>query len=49
VAQNLLDLKAFGARIAARHPDSQTVEFQMGATLLDRSNAFGTAEIVCPA
>ena len=48
-AHLLLDLKAFGARLAARNPDSQTVEIQMCAARLNRSNAFSTAEIVCPA
>jgi hypothetical protein len=43
VALNLLDLKAFDERIAARHPDSQTAKIQIRVALI---NALGTAEIV---
>ncbi len=39
-------LKAFGERIAARHPDSQTAEIQIRITLINRFNALGTAEII---
>jgi hypothetical protein len=39
-------LKAFSERIAARHPDSQTVEIQIRVALINRFNASGTAEIV---
>ena len=39
-------LKAFGERIAASHPDSQTAETQIRITLINRFNALGTAEIV---
>ena len=39
-------LKAFGARIAARHADSQTAEIQIRVALINRFNALGTAEIV---
>ena len=46
VALNRLDLKALGERIAARHPDSQTSEIQIRVILINRVNAFGTAEIV---
>jgi hypothetical protein len=39
-------LKAFGERIAARHPDSQTAEIQIRVALINCFNALGTAEIV---
>jgi hypothetical protein len=39
-------LKAFGERIAARHPDNQTAEIQIRVALINRFNALGTAEIV---
>jgi hypothetical protein len=39
-------LKAFGERIAARHPDSQTAEIQIRVALINRFNALGTTEIV---
>ena len=39
-------LKAFGERIAARHPDSQTAEIQIRIALLNRFSALGTPEIV---
>jgi hypothetical protein len=39
-------LKAFGERIAARHPDSQTAEIQIRVALIILFNALGTAEIV---
>ena len=39
-------LKAFGERIAARHPDSQTAEIQIRVALINRFNALGTAEII---
>lgn len=46
VVLNLLDLKAFGERIAARHRDSQTAEIQIRVALINRFNARGTAEIL---
>lgn len=46
MALNLLDLKAFGERIAARHQDSQTAEIQIRIALTNRLNALGTAEII---
>ena len=39
-------MKAFGERIAARHPDSQTAEIQIRVALMNRFSALGTAEIV---
>jgi len=39
-------LKAFGERIAARHPDSQTAKIQIRAALMNRVSALGTAKIV---
>jgi hypothetical protein len=39
-------LKAFGERISARHPDSQTAEIKIRVALINRFNAPGTAEIV---
>ena len=39
-------LKAFGERIAARHPDSQTAEIQIRIALMNRFSALGTADIV---
>ncbi len=39
-------LEAFGERIAARHPDSQTAEIQIRVALINRFNALGTAEVV---
>lgn len=39
-------LKAFGERIAASHPDSQTAEIQIRVALMNRFSALGTAEIV---
>ena len=39
-------LKAFGERIAAREPDRQTAEIHIRIALMNRFNAFGTAEIV---
>ena len=39
-------LKAFGERIKARHPDSQTAEIQIRVALINRFNALDTAEIV---
>ena len=38
-------LKAFGERIAARHPDSQIAEIQMRVALMNRFSALGTAKI----
>lgn len=38
-------LKAFGERIASRDPDRQTAEVQIRVALMNRFNAFGTAEI----
>jgi hypothetical protein len=46
VALNLLDLKAFGERIAARDPDRQTAEIHIRIALMNRFSALGTAEIV---
>jgi hypothetical protein len=46
VALNLLDLKAFGDRIAARDPDRQTAEIQICIALINRFSALGTADIV---
>jgi hypothetical protein len=46
VALNLLDLKSFGERIAARDPDRQTAEIHIRIALMNRFNALGTAEIV---
>ena len=37
---------AFGERIAARHPDSQTAEIQIRVALMNHFSALGTAEIV---
>jgi hypothetical protein len=39
-------LKAFGARIMARHPDRQTAEIHIRTALMNRFNAPGTADIV---
>jgi len=39
-------LKAFGERIAARHPESQTAQIHIRVALIHRFNARGTAEIV---
>lgn len=39
-------LKAFGERIAARHPDSQTAKIQIRVALMNRFPALATAEIV---
>ena len=39
-------LKAFGERIAAKHPDSQTAEIQIRVALINRFNALGTAKIL---
>ena len=44
--QRMRCLKAFGERIAARHPDSQTAEIQIRVALMNRFSALGTAEIV---
>jgi hypothetical protein len=38
--------KAFGERIAARHPDSKTAEIQIRVALMHRFSALRTAEIV---
>tara|TARA_R110000823_G_scaffold289824_1_gene408154 strand:+ start:306 stop:455 length:150 start_codon:yes stop_codon:yes gene_type:complete len=46
VALHRLDLKAFGERIGARHPDSQTAEIQIHVAIMNRFSALGTAEIV---
>ena len=46
MALNLLDLKAFGERIAARDPDRQTAEIHIRVALMNRFPALGTAEIV---
>ncbi len=45
MALNLLDLKAFGERIAARDPDRQTAEIQIRVALMNRFSTLGTAEI----
>lgn len=42
---HLLDLKAFGERIASRDPDRQTAEIHIRIALMNRFNALGTAEI----
>ena len=39
-------LKAFGERIAARHPDSQTAEIHIRIALMNRFNTLGTAAII---
>ena len=39
-------LKAFGERIAARDPESQTDEIQIRVALSNRFNALGAADIV---
>jgi hypothetical protein len=39
-------LRSFGERIAARDPDRQTAEIHIRVALINRFNAFGTAEIV---
>ena len=39
-------LKAFGERIAARDPDSQTAQIQIRVALMNRFNALGTADII---
>lgn len=39
-------VKAFGERIAAMNPDSQTAEIEIRVALMNRFNALGTAEIV---
>lgn len=39
-------LKAFGERIAARNPGSQTAEIQIRVALINRFNALGTAAVV---
>ncbi len=46
LARNLLDLKAFGERIAASDPDRQTAEIQIRVALINRFNALGIAEII---
>ncbi len=46
MALDLLDLKAFGERNAARDPDRQTAEIQIRIALMNRFSALGTAEIV---
>ena len=45
MALNLLDLKAFGERIASRNPDRQTAEIHIRIALMTRCNALGTDEI----
>ena len=42
---HLLDLKAFGERIASRDPDRQTAEIHIRVALMNRFNAVGQAEI----
>ena len=39
-------LKAFGERIAARHPDSQTAKIHIPIALINHFAALGTAEII---
>lgn len=39
-------LKAFNERIAARDPDRQTAQIHIRIALINRFNAFGTAEVV---
>lgn len=39
-------LKSFGDRIAARDPARQTADIHIRVALMNRFNAFGTAEIV---
>ena len=39
-------LRVFGARIAARHPDSQAAKIEIRVALINRLNAAGAAEIV---
>lgn len=39
-------LRAFGERIAARHPESQTAEIQIRIVLMNRFSAVPKAEIV---
>ena len=39
-------IKAFGERILARDPDSQTAETQIRGALINRFNALGTADII---
>lgn len=39
-------LKAFNERIAARDPDRQTAQIHIRIALVNRFNAFGTAEVV---
>ena len=48
MALNLLDLKAFGERIAARDPDRQTAEIHIRIALMNRFSALGTAIIMSP-
>lgn len=43
---NLLDLKAFGERIAARDPDRRTAKIQIRVALMNRFPVLGTAEVV---
>jgi hypothetical protein len=46
VALDLLDLKAFGGRIAARDPDRQAAEIRIRIALMNRFSTLGTTEIV---
>jgi hypothetical protein len=39
-------LKAFGGRISAGDPDSETAEIHIRIALINRFNALGSAEIV---
>ena len=41
-------IKAYGERIAARHPDRQTAEIQIRGAFINRFNALGTADIILP-
>lgn len=46
IEARMRDMNAFGGRITARHPESQTAEIRLRVALINRFNAFGTAEIV---
>ena len=45
VASRLLDLKAFGERIASQDKGRQTAEVQIRVARMTRCNKLGTAEI----
>lgn len=44
MALSLLDIKAFGKRIAAKDPDHQTAEIEIRAALMNHFKVLGTAE-----